>query len=127
MTGFIFPVGGDAVTGHSLHFDGANLHFDNHAVHAYQYGVQGLVAVGFGDGDIVFEFTGHRLEKIVHHAQGSVAVVNAVDDQAKGKYIHNVAKGAFLFAHFAVDAPEMLFATFDGGVYGFFSRRISIA
>ena len=75
--------------------------------------MQGLVAVGFGDGDIVFKFAGHRLEKIVHHAEYSVAVINTVNDQAEGEYIHNVTERAMLFAHLAIDAPEMLFAALN--------------
>ena len=105
LTGFVFPMCRDAVAGHGFHFGGANLHFDYHAVHAYQYGVKGLIAIGFRNSDVILEFPGHRLENIVNDSQGAVAIIDAVNDQAKGKDIHNVAKRAFFLAHFAVDAP----------------------
>ncbi len=45
-----------------VHLGGANLKLDWCAVWADQRGVQRLIAVQFGDGDVVFELTRHGLE-----------------------------------------------------------------
>ncbi len=49
------PVRSDAVVGHLFHLAGANLDLDGHAMHAEQGGVQGLVAIGLGDRDVILE------------------------------------------------------------------------
>ena len=40
---------------HLLHFFSADLDLDRNAVHANQGGMQGLIAIGLEDGDVVFE------------------------------------------------------------------------
>ena len=104
------PVCGDAVVGHLLHVAGADLDFDGHAVHAHQHGVQGLVAVGLGNGDVVLELPGHRLVQAVDAAQYPVAGVHRVDDDAKGEDIHDLREALPLGFHLLVDAVEVLFA-----------------
>lgn len=70
------PVRGDAVVGHGLHFPGADLDLDGYPVHAHQHRVQGLVAIGLGNGDVVLEFTGYRLVEAVNAAQHAIAGVH---------------------------------------------------
>ena len=49
----------------------------------------------------------------MNDTEGPIAIVSALYHQAKGEYIHDVAKGSFLGAHLLVDAPQVLFATFN--------------
>jgi hypothetical protein len=70
------PVAGDAVVGHVVHLLRADLDLDGHAVHAHEHRVQGLVAVGLGDGDVVLELAGHRLVQVVHMPEDPVAGVH---------------------------------------------------
>ena len=103
------PVRGDAVVGHGLHFPGAYLDFDGHPVHAHQHRVQGLVAIGLGDGDIVLELAGHRLIETVYAAQHAIAGIHRVDDDAKGVDVHDLRKGLALGLHLLVDAVQVFF------------------
>ena len=77
---FIEPVSGDAVVGHIFHFVGSDLDFNGHAVHALQHGVQRLVTVCLGNGDVVLELSGYRLIEAVHHAQRAIAIIDRVDE-----------------------------------------------
>ena len=113
---FVEPMSGDAVVGHIFHFVGSDLDFNGHAVHAFQHGVQRLVAVCLGNGDVVLKLTGHGLIEAVHHAQSAIAVIHRVDDQAEGKDIHYLREGFPLGLHLVVDTIEMLFPSHDGGI-----------
>jgi hypothetical protein len=55
------PVRGDAGLGHRVHGLGADLELHRRAQRAHQRGVQRLVAVGLGDGDVVLEAPGTGL------------------------------------------------------------------
>ena len=70
-----------------MHFAGAYLYFYGQAVWAVQGGVQGFVAVGLRDGDVVFEFAGLGLVEAVQCAEGGIAGGNAVYDDAKAVYV----------------------------------------
>ena len=63
---FVEPVRGDAKLGVFVHFAGADLYFDDAVFRADERGVQRLVAVGFGVGDVVVEFFGDGLPQFVH-------------------------------------------------------------
>ena len=52
---FVQPMRCNADGRHLLHFFSADLDLDRNAVHANQGGMQGLIAIGLGDGDVVFE------------------------------------------------------------------------
>ena len=71
---FVEPVRGDAQLGVFVHFAGADLHFDDAVFRADERGVQRLVAVGFGVGDVVVEFFGDGLPQFVDDGEGVVAV-----------------------------------------------------
>ena len=57
----IQPVGGHAMFGLPMHLFRTNLDFDAFALRPDDSGVQALVAVGLGHGDVVFEASVHRL------------------------------------------------------------------
>ena len=75
--------------------------------------MQRLVAIGFRDGNIVLEFTGHRLVQTVHHTQCAVTVVYRIDQQAEGKDVHDLRKRLPLRFHLAVNAEQVFFSTHD--------------
>ena len=54
----VAPVGGHPVLRVLVHLVGADLHLEGLAFGADQRGVQGLVAVGLGGGDVVVELPG---------------------------------------------------------------------
>ena len=60
----VLPVGGDAVLRGVVHLPGADLHLEGDALPADDGGVEGLVAVGLGGGDIVLEPAQHGVEQL---------------------------------------------------------------
>ena len=71
---FVQPVRGHPRFGDQVHRLGAHLKLNVHARRPDQGGVQRLVAVDLGNGDVVLEFTGQRLVNLVQQAQSGVAV-----------------------------------------------------
>ena len=93
-----------------LHLQGADLDLDGDALGTEKQGMEGLVAIVLGDGDVVLEATGDGLVKIVHHPEDPVTGVDAVDDDAEGEDVHHLLEGALLVAHLAIDAEEVFLA-----------------
>ena len=91
------------------------MHFDGQAEGADQGGVQALVAVGLGDGDVVFDVAGLGLIEAVQRAEGGVAGGDVVDDDAEAVNVHHLGKTQFFVLHFLVDAVEVFFAAADFG------------
>ena len=114
--GLVHPVRGDAGLRHALHVLGADLYLDGAAVGAEQHRVQGLVAVGLGDGDVVLEAPRHGLVDVVHHAQHAVAGVHLVDHDAETVHVGDLVEAEALVAHLVVDAIKVLLAALDGGL-----------
>src|SRR5699024_12366264 len=78
-------------------------------------GVQSLVAVGLGGGDIVLEPVGQRVVHIVDQAQGAVALGDGVQDDADGVDVVDLVKGFVLDEHLAVNAVDALDPALHGG------------
>ena len=112
-TGLVQPVGSDAVVGHFFHFTGTDLDLDRYAMHAKQRGMQRLIAVGFGNGDVVLEPARQGFVQIMYSAQYAVAGVDLVDDDPECVNIHDLVKGPALAAHLLVDAVDVLLTTAD--------------
>src|SRR5690606_14066568 len=91
--GLVRPVRGDAALGHHVHVFGADLHLDGGGGGNNEDGVQGLVAVGLGNGDEVAEAAIHRLGEVVHRAEGLVAVHGGVGDDADAVHVHDLGEG----------------------------------
>ena len=77
--------------------------------------MQALVAVGLGDGDVVFDVAGLGLIEAVQCAEGGVAGGDVVDDDAEAVNIHHFGEMQFFVLHFLVDAVEVFFAAADFG------------
>ena len=92
----VLPVGGDAVLGGVVHLPGADLHLEGDALPADDGGVEGLVAVGLGGGDIVLEPAQHGVEQVVDDAQDIVALGHVVDDDPEGIEVEDLVHGLVL-------------------------------
>ena len=93
-----------------MHGLGAHLEFDVDASRPHQRGVQRLVAVDLGNGDVVFELARHRLVQLVQKAQGRVAVGNLWHQHPKAINVGHLGKAQVLVVHLAVNGIERLFA-----------------
>src|SRR5690554_6092888 len=91
-----------------MHLAGADLHFHDFAFGADHGGMQGLIAVFLGVGDIVVEFVGNMAPQAVHNAQGGVAVPDIRHQQANSPYVVNLGKVNALATHFSPDAVNVL-------------------
>ena len=112
----VLPVGGNAVFGGIVHLLGANLHLKGNALPADHGGVEGLIAVGLGNADIVLEPAQHRLEQVVNAPQDVVTLGDIVHDNPKRVQIENLVHGLVLGIHLAVDGVAVLHPAIDGAV-----------
>ena len=108
---FVGPVGRHAVLGMLVHGLGADLHFDGLALGVAHHGVQGLVAVAFGLGDVIVKLFGHGHKLAVHPAQSGIASVHRGHDDTQGAYVKHLVKAQRLAAHFFDDAVDVFGAT----------------
>src|SRR5438552_7530921 len=111
----VFPVRGDAIFGDAVHFLGADLHFERLALRADHGSMQRLIQVGAGNGDEVLDAPGHGTPLVVNHAQGGVAILDRVGDDAQGEQIVNLVHADFLPLHLLVHRVGPLHARFDFG------------
>ncbi len=107
------PVRGHAVLGQTVHLLGAYLDFDALALGTDDRGVQALVPVGLGHGNVVLEAPGHGLPLRVHEAEHGVAVPHVLDDGAEGEDVVHIVERQVLLGHLFVDAVDMLDAAPD--------------
>ena len=110
---FILPVGRDAVFRCVVHLPGADLHLERHPGLGDHGGVQGLVHIGLGHGNIVFEPVGQGLEHIVDNAQDVIAVLNGIHDDPHRKHIVDLFKALALDEHLPVNAVNALHTAFN--------------
>ena len=75
--------------------------------------MQGLIAVGFGDGNIILEFTRYGLIQTVQTSQCQIARRNIVHQHPESVDIEDFRKCQRFFLHFLVDAEQMFFASAD--------------
>jgi hypothetical protein len=99
--------------GQTLHVLGADLDLDLDALGADQGGVEGLVAVGLGDGDVVLEASGDRLVEIVDQSQYPITGIDPIDRHPEGEDVGQFGEAARLVAHLAIDAVEMFLTPLD--------------
>ena len=114
QTFFILPVGRNAVLGLLVHLAGADLHLKGDALVADDGGVQALVAIGLGSGDIVLEAVGQRMVHIVDEAQSAVALGQRIQNDTHRIDVVDLIKGLVLHDGLAIDAVNALDAALDG-------------
>ena len=101
-------MGGDAVFGDAVHVPGTDLHLEGDAVVRDQGGVDGLVHVLLGHGDVVLEAAGDGLPHGVDDAQALVAFPYRVHDDADGVEVEDLGQLFLLPVHLPQDAVIIL-------------------
>lgn len=96
-----------------MHLLGADLDFDPLALGPDDRGMQALVAVGLGHGNIVFEAARHGLPLRMDKAEHRVTVAYVLDDDAESQNVVHIVERQILLGHLLVDAVDMLDAAPD--------------
>ena len=122
--GLVFPVRGDAFFSDAVHFLGADLHFELMAAFADDGGVQGLVAVGAGDGDEVLDAAGHGAPQGVNQAEDRIAGGHVLGDDADGEEIVDLVEGALGALNLLEDGVEALDAPLDARIDVVFAQLL---
>ena len=110
LAGFVLPVGSHTEFSREMHIPGAYLHFKGNGVFirvvalADDSGVQRLVAVGLGHGNVVLIAIGQRRIDGLHHTQRRITFGNGIHNHAHGIYVVNILKALALHDHLVVDA-----------------------
>jgi len=110
----VLPVGGNAVLGLLVHFAGADLHLKGDALVPDDGGVQALVAVGLGGGDIILKAVGQRVVHIMDEAKGAVTLGQRIQNDTDRIDIVDLVEGLILHDGLAVDAVNALDPALDG-------------
>ena len=109
-------MGGHAVLGDGVHVVGADLDLEGDARLTDDGGVQALVHVGLGGGDIVLEPAQDGLVEVVDDPQHVVAVRHRVHQHPEGEEVVDLVHGLVLGVHLPVDAVGVLHPAVDRGV-----------
>ena len=109
----VLPVGRNAHLRHAVHLLGAQLHLEGLAVRTNHRGMQRLVEIRTRDGNEIFDPARHGPPGIVDDAQGSIAVLDGVRDNAEGQQVVDLVGGNVLALEFLPDAVEALDAAFE--------------
>ena len=98
----------DTVFRRVVHLPCADLHLEGDLLLADDGGVQRLIHVRLGGGDIVLKAVGQRAEHVVHDAQHIIAIVDIIHDHTHRIYIVDFLQRFPLHVHFTVDAGDAL-------------------
>ena len=104
----VLPVGGDAVFGGLVHIPGADLHLKGDALLADHSGVQALVHIGLGGGDVVLEPARHQIKQVVDMTQHIIAIRDGVYNDPEGVQIVQLVDALALGLGLAVDGINVL-------------------
>ena len=102
-------MGGDAELCNPMHLGRADLNL-NRAMATNHRGVQGLVAVGLWQADVVLEAAGDRAEGVMHHRQGAVAALDIRANDPQRRHVVDLVEGLALALHLVPDAIEVFSA-----------------
>ena len=109
----VAPVGGDAVLGDAVHLGGADLDLDLVALGALDHGVQRLVTVALGLGDVVLEPLGTVPPALVEVAERGPTGPGVGHDDPEGQQVVDLLELELLGLHLAVHAVQVLAAAGD--------------
>ncbi len=116
MPFLVAPVSGDADLAHLVHLVGPDLDLEGLAVERDDRGVERLVQVVLGDGDVVVELAGDRTPDAVDDAEGRVTVPDLVDQQPDGVDVVDLAEFRALALHLLPDAVDVFGSPLDVGL-----------
>ena len=105
------PMRRNAGFGMLVHRSSANLDLQRASAFIAHDGMQALVAVGLGSGDVVIKLTGNRRKNFTHAREGRIAGGSIWHDHSHRPDIQHLIKIELLTAHFFDDAVNMLGAT----------------
>jgi hypothetical protein len=120
----ISPVRGHALFGDAMHLLRANLHLER-LPGVDHGGVQGLIEVGPGHGDVILKSAGHRTPHLVHDSQSGVATAHRIGDDAHGQQVVDLVESALLPLSLEVHGVEALDAAFDFGRDAIFGQSLA--
>ena len=106
----------NAAFGQLVHLVRADLHLDGCAKRAEQRGMQRLIAVRLGNGDVVLEFAGKRFVQAMQYAEREIARGNILDQDAKTVDIQHLREGQRFGLHLLVDAIQVFLASAHFGL-----------
>lgn len=130
--------GGETAFGVIVHFVGADLELDDLAVGGDNGGMEGLVSVLLGHGDVIFDAAWHGFEEGMDDAEDEVAGRDIGDDEAEGDEVVDALDVLVVFGELFVEAIDrfgaavaLVFDTFflEGGfdgVLGFFEFFVGL-
>src|SRR6266446_3192702 len=114
LCGFVFPVRGNAFLRDAMHVLRADLHFEG--LTAVEHGgVQRLVKIWPGDGDVVFESSGDWTPDVMDDAESRVTAALGIGDDAHGQEIVDLAETDSLANDFAMHGVQTFYARFELG------------
>src|SRR3989344_8127221 len=91
-----------------MHLVSAYLDLNNASVRGHDRGVERLVAVRFGEGDIILQLAGEWFVERVDDAERAVAVGNGWDDDTKRGDVGDLGDVVALTGGLLAQAPETL-------------------
>ena len=104
----VAPVRGDARLGDLVHMVGSDLNLERLGVGTDDRGVQALVHVRLGHGDVVVELPGYRTPEGVDDTEGGVTVLDVADQQPDGVQVVDLVELGALALHLLVDRVQVL-------------------
>ena len=109
------PVRGNAVFGDVMHALRADLNFYRGTVRADQRGMQRLIAIFLGDGNIVLELSRHRFVQAVQCTKRQITGRRVTNDDAESVDIEHLREAQALLDHFSIDRIQAFFAAEHSG------------
>src|SRR3984893_887481 len=109
LAALVFPVRGDTFLRDAVHFLRANLHLEGLSSVQHR-GMQRLVEIRPGHGDVVLETPGNGSPDVVDHAKRRVTAALRVGDHAHGEQVVDLVEPGFLAQHLAVQRIQALHA-----------------
>ena len=104
----VFPVRGDPSLRHPVHLFRANLEFHPLSLRSQDSGVQGLIQIRLGQGDVVLEASGDGRPAGVQNPQHRVAILHVVHDDSHATNVIDLVEVEILRLHLLVDAGMKL-------------------
>ena len=108
VVGLVEPVRRDTVLRGAVHFLGADLHFEEVPAGPEDRGVERLVAVRLGAGDVVLEALLQRSPAVVNDPQDVIALRHARHDHPHRHHVVDLFQRGAAPLHLGRDRPEML-------------------
>ncbi len=103
---------------HDVHGLGTHLKLDAGAERPYERGVQRLVTIDLGDGNVVLEFARQRFVQLMQNTQCGIAACDTTYDDAKAIDVGHLGERQMLLIHLAIDGIQGFFASVDVHLHG---------